>query len=98
MQVTIEQLPPAIPAPAVTLQQAASEWAGREVSEDEVAGCVDSNVIAAKPYIVTVRTNTGKRYSVCVIAGCWFEAWSKAANEYGLASLVVVKPAKKAAA
>lgn len=46
-----------------------------------------------KPYTVTVIDRRHKRTRYVAIARCWYDAWLAAANEYGLACLVMVKPA-----
>lgn len=45
------------------------------------------------PYHVTVIDRQRKRHRHVAIARCWFDAWLQAANQYGLAALVMVKPA-----
>ena len=47
-------------------------------------------------YNVTVIDSHRKRHHYVVIAKCWHEAWLTAANEYGLAALVMVKPLRPA--
>lgn len=44
-------------------------------------------------YIVTVIDRHRKRHRYPVIARCWYDALKTAANEYGIACLVMVKPA-----
>jgi type II secretory pathway component PulL len=46
-----------------------------------------------KTYTVTVIDRHRKRHRFVAIARCWHDAWLTAANEYGLAALVMVKPA-----
>lgn len=46
-----------------------------------------------KTYTVTVIDRRRKRTRYIAIARCWYDAWLTAANEYGLAALVMVKPA-----
>lgn len=43
-------------------------------------------------YIVTVIDRNHKRHRFNALARCWYDAWLTAANEYGLACLVMVKP------
>jgi type II secretory pathway component PulL len=45
------------------------------------------------PYKITVIDRRRKRHSYVALAACWLEAWRNAANEFGIAALVVVKPA-----
>jgi hypothetical protein len=45
------------------------------------------------PYTITVIDRQRKRHRYTAIARCWFDAWKQAANQYGLAALVMVKPA-----
>ena len=44
-----------------------------------------------RPYKVTVIL-AGKRHTFNAIAACWYQAWSDTVEEFGIASLVVVKP------
>jgi hypothetical protein len=43
-------------------------------------------------YTVTVIDRQRRRHRFTAIARCWFDAWRTAANEYGIACLVTVKP------
>jgi type II secretory pathway component PulL len=47
-------------------------------------------------YHVTVIDRQRRRHRYVAIAKCWYDAWLAAANEYGLAALVMVKPARPA--
>ena len=44
-----------------------------------------------RPYKVTVVKH-GKRHSYNAIAESWYEAWVAAAEEFGIAALVTVRP------
>jgi type II secretory pathway component PulL len=46
-----------------------------------------------KAYTVTVIDRHRKRHRYVAIAKCWHAAWLQAANEFGIAALVMVKPA-----
>jgi len=47
-------------------------------------------------YRITIIDRHRKRHQHTAIAKCWHEAWLQAANEYGLAALVLVKPLRAA--
>jgi hypothetical protein len=89
---TIYQLQPAEPVPEVTLQQAASQWAGREVLPAEVAGEVDSNRFDALQNF-TVKLYDGRQeLHISITAHCWYEAWQAAVNKYGMRTVATVSP------
>ena len=90
-------LPPAQPAPEVTLQQAASAWAGRTVEADEVSGRVDSNARAElRPYTVELIDRRGKRSRYTEYARSLTAAYWSAINQHGRACVATVKPIRTA--
>ena len=45
-------------------------------------------------YNITVIDRRRKRHHYLANARCWFDAWREAANTYGIACLVMVRPAR----
>lgn len=43
-------------------------------------------------FTVVVIDRNHKRHRFVALARCWYDAWKNAANEYGIACLIMVKP------